>query len=83
MTVHATSLIPQGPDGFGKRLQRLRERKRISRRVLADFVLISYSSIRHYERGEMLPDIATACRIAEFFNVSLDWLAGVQRDEWH
>lgn len=71
--------IPTGPDGFGRRLQYLREKKRISRRVLADFVVSSKNSISRYERGERLPDIATACRIAEFFEVSLDWLIGTEQ----
>ena len=72
--------IPTGPDGFGRRLQRLREKKRISRRVLADFVQASKNSITRYERGERMPDITTASRIADYFEVSLDWLIGYE--EW-
>lgn len=69
-------IFPDGPQGFGKRLQWLREKKRISRRVLADFIISSKNSISRYERGERLPDIATASRIAAYFEVSLDWLIG-------
>lgn len=65
---------------FGEKLQRLREKKQISRRVLADFVQTSKNSISRYERGERMPDLATASRIAEYFEVSLDWLVG--REEW-
>ena len=72
--------VPKGPDGFGQRMQRLREKKRVSRRVVADFVQTSQNSISRYERGERLPDIATASRIAEYFEVSLDWLIGYE--EW-
>ena len=68
--------LPQGPDGFGRRMQRLREKRRISRRVLADFIQTSNNSVRRYERGERMPDIATASRIADYFEVSLDWLIG-------
>lgn len=74
--------IPDGPAGFGVRLRILREKKRISRRVLADFVESSHSAISRYERGERLPDIGVACRISEFFEVSLDWLVGVDQDAW-
>jgi len=63
-------------EDFGKRLQWLRERKQISRRLLADMVLCSKDTICRYERGERLPDIATATLIAEYFEVSLDWLIG-------
>lgn len=65
---------------FGEKLQRLREKKQISRRVLADFVQTSKNSISRYERGERMPDLATASRIAEYFEVSLDWLVG--REDW-
>ena len=58
----------------------MREKKRVSRRVVADFVQTSKNSISRYERGERLPDIATASRIAEYFEVSLDWLIGYE--EW-
>lgn len=73
--------LPTGTAGFGQRLQWLREKKRISRRVLADFVLSSKNSISRYERGERLPDIVTASRLAEYFEVSLDWLIGQPEDE--
>lgn len=68
--------LPQGTSGFGRRLQWLRDRKHISRQTLADFVLSSKASITRYERGERLPDIETAARIAEYFEVSLNWLIG-------
>lgn len=71
--------IPDGPEGFGPRLQRLREKKRISRRVLADLAQTSKSAIRRYERGERTPDIVTASRLADYFEVSLDWLIGTEK----
>lgn len=70
--------IPKGPEGFGRRVQRLREKKRVSRRVMADFVQTSKNSISRYERGERMPDIATASRIADYLEVSLDWLIGYE-----
>ena len=70
--------VPDGPEGFGRRLQYLREKKRISRRVLADFSQTSKNSISRYERGERMPDITTASRLADYFEVSLDWLIGYE-----
>lgn len=66
--------IPTGVEGFGKRLRWLREKKKISRRVLADFIITSKNSVARYERGERVPDIAVVARMAEFFGVSLDWI---------
>lgn len=74
------SAIPTGPEGFGERMRKLREKKRVSRRVVADFVQTSKNSIVRYERGERTPDITTASRIADYFEVSLDWLIGYE--EW-
>lgn len=64
---------------FGKRLQWLRDKKRISRRTLADFIGVSKGSILRYERGNRFPDIAIASRIAAYFGVSLDWLIGEEK----
>ena len=64
---------------FPRRLQRLRERKRISRRVLSELCGLSKSAVSRYERGERVPSITDAERLADFFDVSLDYLCG--RDE--
>ena len=49
--------------------------------MLADFVVSSKNSITRYERGERLPDIATASRMADYFEVTLDWLIGYETYE--
>ena len=64
---------------FGKRLQWLRDKKRISRRTLADFVGVSRNSIMRYERGDRFPDIAVAARLAAYFCVKMDWLIGEEK----
>lgn len=58
------------------RLKWLREKKGISRRTLADFCLCSKNSINRYERGERVPDIETAARIADYFDIGVDVLIG-------
>ena len=62
---------------FPARLQHLREKKGISRQVLADFCGISKKSIARYERGERLPDVDDAAKLAQYFGVSLDYLCGL------
>ena len=61
---------------FSNQLRRLRERRRISRRVLAELCGISKSALSRYERGKRVPTLADAATLADFFNVSLDWLCG-------
>lgn len=61
---------------FPERLKELRERRRISRRVLADFCEISKSAVARYESGEREPTARTICRMADYFGVSADYLLG-------
>jgi len=63
-------------EGFPARLRALRERKRISRRVLSELCGLSKNSIARYERGERVPTITDAAALADFFEVSLDRLCG-------
>lgn len=37
---------------------------------------ITYSTYRRYERGGSEPTLSDAARLAEYFGVSLDYLAG-------
>lgn len=61
---------------FRIRLRRLREEKRKSRVVLSQLCGLHADAIRRYERGEQEPDIASLIAIADFFEVSLDYLTG-------
>lgn len=64
---------------FPKRLQRLRERKRISRRVLSELCGMSKNMISRYERGERQPEIEEAAELAAFFGVTMDYLCGLDK----
>lgn len=66
-------------DLFPRRLQRLREKQRISRMVLAELCGLSKNAVARYERGERQPTIDAVCALAEHFQVSVDYLLG--RDE--
>lgn len=61
---------------FRERLQYLRERRRISRKVLSELCGLHSDAIRRYERGEAKPDMESLVAIAEFFEVSIDYLVG-------
>ena len=64
---------------FRQRLQKLREKKRISRRVLSELCGLAPDAIRRYERGESEPSMASLILIADFFDVSTDYLLGVDK----
>lgn len=61
---------------FSARLQRLREREGKSRVVLSQLCGLPDSSIRRYERGEIKPNVDSLIAIADYFNVSVDYLLG-------
>ena len=59
-----------------KNLKKLRNDIGISQQQLAEIVMVSQQSINKYENHGVEPDIDTLIRIADYFNVSLDYLAG-------
>ena len=61
---------------FRQRLQHLREKKRISRIVLSELCGLSSDAVRRYERGEAEPSLKSLIALAEFFEVSVDYLIG-------
>ena len=61
---------------FRQRLQKLREKKRISRKVLSELCGLNPDAVRRYERGEAEPTLHSLVAIAEFFEVSVDYLLG-------
>ena len=61
---------------FGEQLRRLREKKRISRKVLGELCGLSKNAIAKYEQGTREPSFETLMEIADFFGVSIDFLLG-------
>lgn len=59
---------------IGDRIKLLREERKLSQAELADIVGLAQSSIGNYERGIRSPDADTIVRLANFFNVSADYL---------
>ena len=56
------------------RLAQLRKERRISQLKLAMDLHINQNSISRYERGEREADYATLIKIADYFQVSIDYL---------
>lgn len=68
--------IGAGYGGFPQRLQRLREQRKISRRVLSELCGLSKSAISRYERGEQEPTAGVLLMLADYFGVPTDYLLG-------
>lgn len=65
-------------DVFANRLKSLRENRGISTRNLAAAIgLKSHGAIAQFEKGTSLPAIDTLVKLAEYFEVTLDYLVGV------
>jgi len=61
---------------FGKRVKYLRESENIKREEFADKLRITYSALSKYETGERFPSPDIINKIADFFNVTTDYLLG-------
>lgn len=64
---------------FFENLKDLRNQKGITLQQLAEACNVSVRTLIRYEQGERVPDIDTASLIADFFDVSLDYLVGRER----
>jgi len=58
------------------RIRQLRQERHLNQGGLAMHLNTSQSTISLYETGDRLPDMKTCIQLAEFFRVSLDFLAG-------
>lgn len=61
---------------LAKRLAVLRKQKKITQDEIAKFLGITRPAYTAYEKGRRHPDYDTLRRIADFFNVSTDYLLG-------
>ncbi len=65
---------------FRDRLKTLRQQKDLTQDELAAELDISRSAISMYERGEREPDFETLEKIADYFNVDMNFLTGWSDD---
>lgn len=58
------------------KLKELRKRKNLSQNDVAKFLGIKQATYSGYESEKFEPKIETLCKLADFYNVSLDYLIG-------
>lgn len=61
---------------FAENLKRLREEKNMTLRELAEELKIGKSTLSEYENAQKDPSLTNVQKIAEYFDESIDWLAG-------
>lgn len=61
---------------LAKRLKELREERRIYQRELAEILGMSFRGYQNYETGQSEPKLTTLVAIADYYQVSIDYLAG-------
>lgn len=61
---------------FPQRLQELKQRQNVMQKDVAASVGVPLRTYQRYERGESEPQLSVLIRIADFYGVSLDYLAG-------
>lgn len=66
---------------FGNRLRTLRLRKKLTQEQLAVKLGLTKSVISAYETGLRLPSYDVLIHIAKIFNISTDYLLGLERRE--
>lgn len=59
-----------------KNLKKLRNENNVTQQQLADAISVSQQSINKYENHNIEPDISTLIQMADYFNVTVDYLIG-------
>lgn len=65
---------------FGELLARLRKERGILQKELATYLEVTVATISNYEKGIHSPDYETLIKLADFFDVSTDYL--LQRTDY-
>lgn len=68
---------------LSQRLRELRESMGLSQKALSEKISVSAASIGYYENGDRIPGLDVAAELANFFGVSLDYLAGRSDSRTH
>lgn len=61
---------------FGERLRLLREERKMGQKEIADLLDVSVSSVGKYENGDRTLSPDAIIKLADFFDVSSDFLLG-------
>ena len=61
---------------FGRRLREVRKSKKLTQKEVADFIGKKCNTISDWENNKTFPSYENLVKLADIFEVSLDWLVG-------
>ena len=61
---------------FSENVYKLRKENRVSQQKLAHAVGVTQQCVSDWEKDKIEPTLTNLCRIADFFDVPLDYLVG-------
>ena len=61
---------------FCERLRLLRTERKINQTTLGDAIGVTLKQVQRYESGDSEPTLSKLLRLADYFDVSLDYLCG-------
>lgn len=67
---------------FRENLQSLIETRSSSLKALSEEIKVTPATLSRYLSGQRTPDLPYVVKIATFFNVSIDWLLGLNGDKF-
>lgn len=59
-----------------RRLKELRQSKNLTQQKIARLLCVDRSTYSYYETGKTQPSLQTLLQLSDFYDVSLDYLAG-------
>lgn len=68
---------------FGDRLRELREEYEMTQEQLGKLLNVTKQAIYTYEKGESEPTLSALIKLADIFNVSLDYLLGRTKERFN
>ncbi len=66
---------------LGEKITKLRKEKKLSQLDIASTIGVSRDAISKYERGDIVPSVENAKRIADVLDVSLDYLVSEEEKQ--
>lgn len=67
---------------FAQKLKKAREETGYTQRQISEYTKISQSNIAKYESGKLEPNLEALGTLADFYEVSVDWLLGTKGTNW-
>ena len=65
---------------FPERLLQLKQERKLLQKDIAASIGLSLCGYQYYEKGQKEPTLSVLIRLADFFDVSLDYLVGRSED---